>query len=279
MYPRQISDEQLQEVWNVAEQNDIFCNISRTVDENGDEFTIFGSWREVEAMAEIIYSTLPQSVIDDYAPSWSHLPEDRKPNPHHHIEWAIGDFGFEDEYAICSQCYSAINEHDYMPMHGHNLDLGEIYCRGCLETNRGDSAQAYLEYCANHLEDEGEILRTVVDPAQYGYIYLNPLQCYGEWRYGDFLLKYEGMPHFPLEDHADLPYALSYADITGIRRLGKAARLIDDNLRVIAQYGSYSTYMLWAKFETEVADDPAINLAILQYAVSRMFAKWRSINK
>lgn len=282
MYPRQISDEQVESIWEKAmESSHTYGNITQTIDESGDIFTIFTSWREVETLAELIYEVLPQSVIDDCAPTWAHLPEDKRPNPLHHIEWAIGEFGFDDQFVTCSQCYSAIDTCDSMPMHGYNYDVGELYCRNCLKDNKGDCAEMYISYCAHHLEDDGEILRWMIDPADYGYILTNPQQAYGPYsRYDDFLDKYEGVENFPLEDHPDLPYDLTHPDSNELQRLAKAARLIDENLRIVAQYGDYSTYLIWAKFNEPISeDDPATNLIILNYALSRVFAKYKLLSQ
>lgn len=279
----QTSDEQRDQIWSRADDEGI--DVTRTVDYWGDEITIFQGWHDVEKLAEIIYTTLDQQYINDTAPSWEHLEESRRPNPHRCIEWAIGEFSFDDEYTTCSQCYSAIDMHDAHPLYGSNLDLGEIYCANCLRTNKGDSALAYLDYCARHLEDNREIVRTFVDPSDHGYIPINLESSYGDYHYGDALIKYEGITNFPLEDHPEFRsgyYGLLYANHDQLGKIAKAARLVDSNFRLIAQYSPYghSSYIYWAKFEDEPHDsdeDKAANYQILQYVIGLVLRKFEAL--
>lgn len=275
---RQTTEEQLEQIWNAALSGDIAPNASRTVDQWGNEMTIFDGWREVEQLADLVYSILPADFIADNAPTFEHLkfPVDAR----HHIEWAIGDFGFSDQFETCSHCYVAIDIYDSYPRYYYDGDLGEIVCDDCL---RKDSAKAedYLSHCARHLEDSNrEIARPhFVEPHDHGYIALNPYSAYGEYAYGDFLIKYEGIENFPLEDHSEFPRSLSYADDKDLARLAKAVKLIDPSVMLLASYipSGYGGYLYWAKFETEVSDDPAVNLAILQYAIGCIFAKYQSL--
>lgn len=277
---RQTTDEQLEQIWDAAQERDIAPNVSRTVDQWGNEMTIFGSWREVEAIAEIVYTVLPQQMIDDYQPTFAN--RDYMVDGRHHIEWAIGDYGFEDQFQTCSHCYVAIDIYDSYPRFYVDYDLSEIICADCLKKD-STMAENYLAYCARHLEDthnQREIARPhMVEPSEHGYICLNPYSAYGEYAYGDFLVKHDGLENFPLEDHAEYPNSLTYADDKDLTRLGRSVRIIDTNVMLLASYipSGYSGYMFWAKFENEASDDPAINLAILQYAVGRIFAKYHDL--
>lgn len=277
---RQTSDAQLEQIWSAATERDICPNALRTIDQWGNEITIFTGWGDVEAMADLVYSILPGPFIADHAPSWPHAkyPID----PRHHIEWAIGDFGFEDQYQTCSHCNVAIVTDDPYPRYYYDEDLGDITCDSCLKANPS-FAEDYLAYCARHLEngDRREIARPhFADPSEYGYIPLNPYTAYGEYAYGDFLIKYEGLENFPLEDHSEFPHWLNYADDKDLDRLGKSARLIDPNIQLVAQYNprGYGAYLYWAKFEIEPEDiPPSVALAILQYAIGLVFTKYKAL--
>lgn len=276
---RQTTEEQLEQIWNAATERDIAPNVSRTIDQSGNEITIFGSWREVEAIAEIVYTVLPQQTIDDCQPTFAN--RDYTVDGRHHIEWAIGDFGFEDQFQTCSHCCVAIDIHDSWPRYYVDYDLGEIVCDDCLKKD-STMAYEYLAYCARHLGDHDarEIARPhFVEPSDHGYIALNPYSSYGEYAYGDFLIKYEGIENFPTKDHSEFPHGLSYADDKDLARLGKSVKLIDTNVMLLASYtpSGHSGYMYWAKFENEVSDDPTVNLAILQYAIGRIFAKYQTL--
>lgn len=269
---RQTTDDQLEAIWSAAQEGDIAPNAWRGVDQWGNEITIFGSWREVEQIAEVVYTVLPQEMIDEYQPTFAnrHYEVDKR----HHIEWAIGDFGFDDQYSTCSSCGVAIDIHDYHPRHYVDYDASEITCADCIAKHYADE---YLAYCARHMADNiGEIARDFVEPSEYGYILLNPYSGYGEYAYSDCLIKYDGLPNFPLNDHPDLPHDLSYADRKGLARLAKSNRLVDDNIMLFAQY-RYSGYLFWAKFENDQHDDPIVNLAILNYGITRIFAKYNKL--
>lgn len=273
-------------IWQRADDEGI--DVNRTNDEWGNPITIFQGWDDVEKIGQIGYSIIPPEIARDYAPTFVDRGNKYVPNPLHHIEWMIGEFGFDDQYITCSQCYCAIDTHDYQSAPHYNLDLGEIYCRDCLRTNAGDSATAYLEYVAAHLEDNGEIASTILEPQEYGYIPINPYSAYGEYYYGDFLIKYEGISPFPDNDHEEIrgSFVLDYPNHEEIKRLGKSARLIDPNLKVIAQYAPHgrSTYLFWAKFEDEpidgaTDDDKATNYAILQYTIGLVLKKYQALRK
>lgn len=270
---RQTTDEQLEQIWAKALEDDIVPNAWRAVTQWGDTITIFSGWDDVEAMAEIVYQVLPQEFIDDTAPAWLHLSEDRRPNVKHHIEWAIGEYFFEDSYTPCSNCGVAIHIHDYQPQFYVDHDSCEITCADCLRTDLG-WAFDYLAYCSRHMSgDNQEIARNFVEPSDHGFILLNPYSGYGEYGYSDCLIKYDGIANFPLEDHEDLPYEIGYADYNQLARLAKSNRLIDDGIMLLAQYHR-SGYLFWAKFDEDKSEDASINLAILQYGISRIFAKY-----
>lgn len=271
---RLTTDEQLEQIWNAA----IEAGIApiRTMGSNGDPFTIFDDWDNVSRVAEIIRQVLPADVLEQ-APNWLHLPEDRRPDPDHHLEWAIGEFGFTDQYSTCSNCYMAIDETDYNPDHWRHSATGEITCGDCLrgEKSWGDD---YLTDMAYQLREDGDsIIKRLANPSDHGFVCIN-----GESSkyYGDS----ESEIH--LTDHPDYDSRLTYADRDWLQRLGKAAELIDPRLQIVYAYLGGSN-RIWARFNpnenvefiiynehgwgtfTESEDNQTLG-----YAISRVIAKW-----
>lgn len=278
---RQTSDEQLEEIWSRAEGDNIYA--TRTTDQWGNEITLFDGWKDVEKIADIVYEALPQQMIDDYQPTFAN--RDYTVDGRYHIEWAIGDFGFTDQYDTCSHCYVAIDTQDYDgPRYWYDEIAGDLLCDTCIKANPR-LAEEYLAYCARHLGDRG--VHTFIaqyyfcEPSEYGYICINPYTAYGEYRYDDFLMKYEGLSNFPREDHAYYKSSLDYADDKAFARLGKSLRLIDPNIQMIAQcnFKGYGPYLYWAKFETDLEPEvsPEVNLRVLQYAISLVMMKYHKL--
>lgn len=275
---RATTDEQLEQIWEmVVESGNAPV---RTVDRYGDLFTIFDGWNQVEEIAQIVYSNFTVLTTEN-APSWDHLPEDRRPDPMHHIEWAIGEFGFKDQFQTCSNCYVAIDTTDYQPDHVWLADLGELLCGDCLrkDSNMQDD---YLTYSAARLEEDGDCIYTrMAHPAEHGFVCVNGAST--EFCLTDYS-----------DDHPNYHSALTYADTLELRRLAKAARLIDSSIQIVFHY-TYTfsgSNVIWARFNpnenvefAQYQNDSSktgvwytteedSNRAALGYALSRVFAKY-----
>lgn len=280
---RVTSDSQLEYVWAKALAAGV-NNPTRTVDRWGEPFTIFGEWSEVEAVAAIIYAELP-SICEEFAPSWGHLPQDRQPDPRHHIEWAIGEFGFSDQYSTCDNCYTAICTDDMYQDFYLDNDQGFYMCGDCLRKNK-NFADDYLAYCARKLEEEGcPVIKRMANPADFGFVCLNAKASY-----------YTCQVDHP-SDHPNYPDLLTFAGSEEVRKLAKAARLIDPSLQVVyysdggcnvifarfnpSDNGYYADHDgdNWREYPMDDGDGVTAPSALFGYATSRMFAKWRTLAK
>lgn len=279
---RLLSDEQVKQIWELAREQDIAPNADVTLDRNGDPFTVFDSWEDVEAIAEIINVTFPEFAQEN-TPSWEHLPEKKRPNPYHHIEWAIGEYGFSDQFQTCSHCMVAIDTQDSWPYYYWNEDTSEIICGDCLKSDP-DWASEYLSYCAARLRTNAECVYSyMVDPDKCGFVCLN---------------EYSSDYYVPSDttDHPAYDRRLDYAKHEELIRLGKAAHIIDPNLEIVYTYRHSSSVVLWARFNPNQSYDFAlcsggrwysydlnsgdveIELNVINpalgYAIGRMFAKF-----
>lgn len=240
---RLTSDEQLEQIWNLVIEEGIAP--IRTVDQWGDTFTIFEGWAHVEKVAEVIFSNFTV-LSEESAPSWEHLPESRRPNPYHHIEWAIGEFGFDDQYHACSDCYCAIDTSGMNENYFCFAELGDLVCGDCIRKNEA-LQDDYLSYIAQHFEEEPHgINRHLADPNNHGFVPLNA-------RSSGFVCA-EDHPG----NHPEYREWLTYGDSDEIVRFQKAARLIDPNLQIVWEYSGGSN-VLWARL------DPNANI---EYPVS-----------
>lgn len=268
---RLTTDDQLEQIWNAA----IEAGIApiRTEDSNGDPFAIFEDWGEVEKIHDLVCHLLPVAVTE-HAPTWEHLPEERRPNPAHHIEWAIGEFGFSDEYSTCSNCYVAINTHSYNPDHWWHYEAGEILCGDCTRANV-HMQEEYLSYAASKLEEEGQSIMTrLASPDDHGFVCVNSTSA-------EQYVRDECNP-----DHPDYDSRLTYADRLWLQRLGKAARLVDPALQIVYVCHGGSN-LIFARFDPNANvefsamngnhweySDNDDNQAALGYALRLVFAKW-----
>lgn len=282
---RLLSDADLAQIWELAQEEVIAPDVTPTVDTNGDSFTIFGGWRDVETIAQIIYSTFPD-LAKENAPTWEHLPADRRPAPEHHTEWAIGEYGFSGQFQTCSNCYVAIDTMDYQPDHVWLADLGELYCGDCLRKDK-NLADDYLTYNACHLEEEGNCIYTrLAHPDDHGFVCLNGHSsdfCSGDYH----------------DDHPEYKGTLTYCDSLELRRLAKAARLIDPAIQIVFNYvyTFCGSNVIWARFNpNENMEFPFYNNGdwdfnyaenalpgatdhVLGYALGRVFVKYESLRK
>lgn len=238
---RLTSDEQLEQIWNLA----IEAGIApvRTQDRDGDPFTIFDSWDNVEAVAELICVNLPEFATEN-APSWEHLEESKRPNPYHHIEWAIGEFGFSDQYSTCDNCYTAIDTCDYQPDHYWDYDLGVIMCGDCVRKDKS-AADDYLSYMARKLEEEGQaIIKRLADPLDHGFVCLNSTSA----------MQYVSQECEP--DHPAYSHLLTYYDGEAIGKFAKFARLTDERLQIVYEFNGGSN-LLYARWNTNASFEVA----------------------
>lgn len=167
---RLTSDEQLEQIWNLV----IEAGIApvRTHDRWGEPFTIFEGWTQVEAVADIVFNYVPAEILGD-VPTWGHLPEDKRPDLRHHIEWAIGEFGFDDQYSTCDNCYTAIDTTDCQPDHYCDYDLGVILCGDCVRKDK-NAADDYLSYMARKMEEDSDsIIKRLANPLDHGFVCFN----------------------------------------------------------------------------------------------------------
>lgn len=273
MSTRLTTDEQLELIWNaVIERGNPPI---RTVDRWGDIFTIFDGWNQVEDCDRIAREVLPPEVIEL-------APVDRVVNGYtvdasHHIEWAIGEFGLDDQYSTCDHCYTAICTDDPYPYYWLD-DAGGCLCGDCLKANK-DFADNYLSHAARHLEDGevSDIDRHLANPEEHGFICLNfgSACCVRSESHG--------------MDHPAYDSRLTYCDREIMQLLGKAARLIDPNLQIVYGYDGGSN-VIWARFDpnanleyptvengsfTIVNEDPA-GIA-LGYVIGLVFAKFGTL--
>lgn len=268
---RLTTDEQLEQIWEAV----IEAGIApiRTEDSNGDPFTIFGGWNHVGKVAEIIRQVLPAEVTAEISPLFPALSyTDNCPA----IEWAIGEFGFEDQYSTCSNCYVAIDDYDYNPDHWRHSATGEITCGDCLRNNK-DWADDYLIDMADQLREDGNgIIVRLANPSDHDFVCIN-----GESS------KYYGDSEIHLADHPDYDSRLTYADRERLQRLGKAAQIIDPRLQIVYAYLGGSN-RIWARFnpnenvefsfcgdngEWDTQDGDMGNM-VLGYAIGRVIVKW-----
>lgn len=227
---RLTSDEQLEQIWEAAIDGG-FAPI-RTVDQWGEEFTIFDGWAQVEKVNDLVRELLPPDFLSDNAP----IADDRMLYPEHHIEWAIGEFGFDDQYQTCSDCYCAVNTDGMNPNYFFFAELGELLCGDCIRKDTG-LQDDYLTYLAQHFEDERSgVIKQLADPDKHGFIYLNfrSACCIRDEVAGE-------------SDHPEYRQWLTYGDSDEIGLLQKAAKLIDPNLQIVWAYAGGSN-VLWARF-------------------------------
>lgn len=280
---RQISDEHFELIWSRIEE-EIPNYPTRTNNQWDEPIIIFGDWADVEKVAEIVYTTLPQSVIDDLAPSFLHLPYEV--NPHHHIEWAIGDYSFTDSYMQCAHCQRAIDIQDYIgPRYYIDYVMGDLICDICLREN-SDFREDYLSYCVAHLEEESTIAYShLADPIDYGYICINAASAYGDYGLDDWLNRIGSGSNQLIEDIDDWPNGLTYpsGDIE-VRRLAQSARLVDEHIHLLAQYhptygNAYMYWLKWADGYNPIEDEPHTSRAILLYAASRILSRYEQLRR
>lgn len=229
---RLTSDEQLEQIWDLVIEEGIAP--TRTVDQWGDVFTIFESWDHVEKVAEVIFSNFAV-LSDESAPSWEHLPESRRPNPYHHIEWAIGEFGFDDQYQTCSDCYCAIDTSGGYANYFWFVEVGDLICGDCIRKNDG-LQDDYLSYLAQYFEEERSgVNKHLADPDKHGFAPLNA-------RSSGFVCAVDHP-----SDHPEYKQWLTYGDSDELVLFCKAAKLIDPNLQIVWAYDGGSN-VLWARF-------------------------------
>lgn len=279
---RLTTDEQLEQIWNAA----IEAGIApiRTVDRSNDPFAIFDGWEGVEAIAELVNANFAE-LAEEHAPTWAHLPRDRQPDPRHHIEWAIGEFGFSDQFSTCSHCYAAIDTNSIYADHHQNSVTGEIACGDCLRSHP-DFADDYLSDMASQMTDDAHyVYVNVANPsaAAHNFVCIN-----GESS------KYWGDDNSDLylTDHPDYDSRLTYASREAMQRLGIAAQRVDPHLQIV--YASMGgSNRIWARFNpnenmeysavnerTSINDeiwgysDEDTGFAVLGYAIGRVIAKW-----
>lgn len=268
-------DEQLRLIWDRVDEQNI--DTTRTRDLWDEEITIFEGWGDVDKVASIIFSVLPAQMVAD-----------QSTDPHH-IEWAIGDFSFSDQYSTCSHCNRAVDVHDGNPEPRYWYDdTGDMTCDICMRDN-ADFQSDYLTFVAAHLGGNSYdqwhpqiAYAHMADPSDHGYLCLNPMR--GSHKYSahpdaDFLDKLESKG-LPIEDHPDWSdHWFTWGIEDSANRFGRAARLIDPALQIVPQWDRlYSTTVLywvrWDENNTPSEDDPITSRAILLYAVSRAIAKY-----
>lgn len=276
---RFLSDAQIAQIWDIVQEEGIVSNVMPTVDRWGEPFTIFEGWRDVEAIAYLVYSTFPD-VANENAPTWEHLPADRRPNPAHHIEWAIGEYGFSDQFDLCSHCSAAIDHTDYQPDHWYNVG-GELLCGDCTRKDK-DLGDDYLTHSAYQLEEDGDCIYTrLAHPGDHGFVCVNGHSS-------DFCaVDYH-------DDHPQYAGILTYCDRLELSRLAKAARLIDPSIQIVFNYVyTFSgSNVIWARFNPSAnvefpfyndgdwdTQDGDMGNMILGYALGRVFAKYESLRK
>lgn len=231
---RLTTDEQLEQIWDaVIETGNAPI---RTVDQWGDTFTIFEGWSEVGKMGEVIADILPADFVADNAPKWEHLPEDRRPDQNHHIEWAIGEFGFSDSYSTCEQCYCAVNINS-MHAYYHWFVDGVLVCGDCIKKSPDDQDQ-YLAEHATPDPDQNRcgINRGLADPSDHGFVLINA-------RSSEAICAVD----HPV-DHPEYKHWLTWGGDEEAKRLQRAGRLIDPNLQIVWEYSGGHT-ILWARLD------------------------------
>lgn len=272
---RLTTDEQLEEIWNLV----IEAGIApiRTVDRWDDAFTIFEGWNHVEEVARLIYGNFVV-LTTEHAPTWVHLPQDRQPDPYHHIEWAIGEFGFTDQYSTCSHCYVAIDETAYHEDHWRNSATGEVTCGDCLRNEPSWGDDYLTDMAAQLCEDGNGIIVRMANPSApaHNFVCINGESSRG-WGY-----YYDND-----SDHPDYDSRLTYADRERLQRLGKAAQIIDPRLQIVYAYSGGSN-RIWARFNPNDnveysfygdnsgwdTQDGDMGNMVLGYAIGRVIAKW-----
>lgn len=268
---RLTSDEQLEQIWNAAIEEGIAP--IRTTDSYGDPFVIFDDWNEVENIYDLTLRILPKEVLDE-APIY---PTERLLYPAHHIEWAIGEFGFSDQFQTCSNCYVAIDTEDYNPDHWWSEE--GYLCGDCTRKN-SDWADDYLTYLASHLEEHSEsVITRLAQPDDHGFVCINSTSA-------QQYVRDECNPDHPAYDSR-----LTYADHAWLHRLGKAARLVDPNLQFVYTQsgGANLIFARWNPNESaEYATvngykwsigDSDTNGGALGYAIGRVMVKWAQLQE
>lgn len=279
-----LSTEQVNHVMEVI-TNPPLCRVinapTMTVDRWGDRFFIFEGWGDVRLVRDTVCELYPEQAAE----------VSRLAGDYPQLEYMIGEIGFSDQYQTCDHCQTAIQTDDPNPYYHYDSDQGYFLCGDCLKNNH-DFADDYLSYMAYHLEDSGDCIYThFADPSAFGFVCLNNRNRYCR----------EDHPR----NHPDYISSLDYASCDDLRRLGKAARLIDPSLQIVYSYEhTYSgSVILWARFNPNESRDWAY-LAngdgdwakqvdwdwqpdpttepegmILGYAVSRMFAKYAKLTR
>lgn len=270
---RLTSDEQLEMIWNAA----IEAGIApiRTEDSNGDPFVIFDGWDEVENIYDLTLRILPKEVLDQ-APKFEGRRE-YKINPAHHLEWAIGEYGFSDQFQTCSNCYAAIDTTDYQPDHWFDNDTGDLLCGDCIRKDE-NLADDYLSFMAKYLADYSEpITKRLAQPDDHGFVCINSTSA-------QQYVRDECNPDHPAYDSR-----LTYANSTWMQRLGRAARLVDPNLQFVYTQsgGANLIFARWNPNESaEYATvngykwsigDSDTNGGALGYAIGRVMVKWAQL--
>lgn len=259
---RLTTDEQLEQIWDVV----IEAGIApiRTVDRWGEPFTIFEGWNHVGLVRELVVAVLPIELV-----------EANEPSDTDHLEWAIGEFGFTDQYSTCSNCYVAIDDCDCQPDHWRHSVTGEITCGDCLRKEKS-WADDYLTDMANQLREDGDsIVKRLADPGDHEFVCLNSTAA-------NEYCRDECNP-----DHPDYDSRLTYADREWMQRLGKAVELIDSRLQIVYSYEGGAN-LIWARFNPSEnvefsfygsndkwdTQDGDMGNMVLGYAIGRVIAKW-----
>lgn len=263
---RLTTDEQLEQIWEaVIESGNAPI---RTVDSNGDSFVIFDGWDHVRRVRDVVVEVLPTELVKENEPFGSD-PDS--------LEWAIGEFGFDDQYSTCSNCYAAIdfygNHFDYWR---HSV-TGEITCGNCLRREK-DWADDYLTDMAYQLREDGDsIIVRLANPGDHEFVCIN----------GESSKYYGDDSNVCLTDHPDYDSRLTYADREWMQRLGKAAELIDSRLQIVYSCEGGAN-LIWVRFnpnenvefsfctdngEWDTQDGDMGNM-VLGYAIGRVIAKW-----
>ena len=272
---RLTTDQQFEQILTLARE-DQSIYFDHTHDRWGESLIIFEDWSSVEKVGQIVYSNLT-ILSEDSRESIPTYKQSRYPvNPYHHIEWAIGEFGFTDQWQTCSHCHTAIDTQDmHLTDYWFDGDMGDLICPDCLRTNQ-DFQGDFLNYCAKHLGDsERQTFHTsAVHPGDHGFICLN-----------NYSTQYD--PDLPMVDCPNWRGHLDTANDKDFTNLARAVRTIDPNIQIVTTWGRYSggVYVFWARFEN-TPDLPSLGndaptdstqALILEYAIGIVLQKWATI--